>query len=421
MKVLKFGGTSVGSLRGFRNINKILSEQKNKLLVVVSAASGSTNKLLQIIETRQQSNLVDEYIQKEKDLNDTLGISSDFLEEYILELKSASSRNQILSIGERISMHRIYLANGELNPKMSVSWDLDFIIEGETLIEECKEGLISRVNSIFETTDILITTGFIGKNTLGNIVTLNRGGGDLSAALFASALDSEELQIWSDVPGVMTCDPRMISSAKIVKQMTYEEALELSFYGAKILHSKTVEPLVLKSIPLRVLNTFDLTCQGTLISDGVIPGNFIATGLSFQREMAIVHVSPKSKLVDNKFLMNLFSKLEMISVNCSMISFSKTSVSFIVSKNDINKIKIQNEENAECKCTEGIAVISLVGESLHDAHGVAALLFDTINKNDTNIEMISQSHSQTNILVAIKESRLEIILKSLHLNFFETS
>lgn len=412
----------MGSLRGFRNINKILSEQKNKVLVVVSAASGSTNKLLQIIESRQQSNLVDEYIQKEKDLNDTLGISSDFLEEYILELKSASSRNQILSIGERISMHRIYLANGDLNPKMSVSWDLDFIIEGESLIDKCKEGLISRVNSIFETTDILITTGFIGKNTLGNIVTLNRGGGDLSAALFASALDACELQIWSDVPGVMTCDPRMISSAKIVKQMTYEEALELSFYGAKILHSKTVEPLVLKSIPLRVLNTFDLTCQGTLISDGVIPGNFIATGLSFQGEMAIVHVSPDSKLVDNKFLMNLFSKLEMSSVNCSMISFSKTSVSFIVNKNDINKIiGIQNAENVECKCTEGIAVISLVGENLHDAHGVAALLFDIINKNDTNIEMISQSHSQTNILVAIKESRLEIILKSLHFKFFETS
>jgi aspartate kinase len=291
---------------------------------------------------------------------------------------------------------------------MQISWDLNFIIEGENLVEECKEDLISSVHDVLRTTDILITTGFIGKNKQDMPVTLNRGGGDLSAALFASALDATQLQIWSDVPGVMTCDPRVIPDVKIVKEMTYEEALELSFYGAKILHSKTVEPLVLKNIPLRVLNTFDLSCEGTLISSSKGTSENIATGLSFQRDMTIVYVSPETKLVDNLFLMNLFSQLR--TVNCSMISFSKTSVSFIVHKDDLPKLNIEN-----AVFTEGIAVISLVGENLRDRHGIAALLFETIKQN---IEMISQSHSQTNILVAIKETSLQSVLQSLHQTFF---
>jgi aspartate kinase len=408
MKVLKFGGTSVGSLIGFQNILKILTQIKEKVLVVVSAASGSTNLLLKIAESGDDS-LIDQYIQKECDLNTTLGIASEFVEPYH-KILQRSSRNEILAVGECISMHRLFLYATHLNPKMQISWDLNFIIEGENLVEECKEDLISSVHDVLRTTDILITTGFIGKNKHGVPVTLNRGGGDLSAALFASALDAIELQIWSDVPGVMTCDPRMIPNAKILKEMTYEEALELSFYGAKILHSKTVEPLVSKSIPLRVLNTFDLSCEGTLISQRASASKeHLATGLSFQRDMVIVYVSPESKLVDNLFLMHLFNKLQMI--NCSMISFSKTSVSFIVRNSDITKLNIEN-----AVFTEGIAVISLVGEKLRDTHGIAAQLFDTIK---TNIEMISQSHSQTNILVAIKESSLESVLNALHINFFE--
>jgi aspartate kinase len=406
VKVLKFGGTSVGSLIGFQNIIKILTQIKEKVLVVVSAASGSTNLLLKIAESGDDS-LIDQYIQKECDLNTILGIASDFVEPYHKNLQR-SSRNEILAVGECISMHRLFLYATHLNPKMQISWDLNFIIEGENLVEECKEDLISSVHDVLRTTDILITTGFIGKNKQDMPVTLNRGGGDLSAALFASALDATELQIWSDVPGIMTCDPRVIPDAKIVNEMTYEEALELSFYGAKILHSKTVEPLVLKNIPLRVLNTFDLSCEGTLISSSKGTSENIATGLSFQRDMTIVYVSPETKLVDNLFLMNLFSQLRTI--NCSMISFSKTSVSFIVHKDDLPKLNIEN-----AVFTEGIAVISLVGENLRDRHGIAALLFETIKQN---IEMISQSHSQTNILVAIKETSLQSVLQSLHETFF---
>ena len=405
MKVLKFGGTSVGSLTGFENIVKILSKIKETVLVVVSAASGSTNMLLKIAENRD-TNLINEYLQKEKTLNDSLIIPSDFLYKYTF----TGSRNEIVSIGEQISMNRLYHYVTHITHvthlAQAVSWDLNFIIEGESLVGDPA----SYISAIFQTSDILITTGFIGKNKRGEVVTLNRGGGDLSAALFCSALNAEELQIWSDVPGVMTCDPRIISNAKIVPEMTYEEALELSFYGAKILHSKTVEPLVLKNIPLRVLNTFDLTCQGTLISSSKSQDARVATGLSFQRDMAIVYVSPDSKLIDNRFLMNLFDKLQ--GINCSMISFSKTSMSFIVHKDDLNRLTIENAH-----FTEGIAVISLVGENLRDTHGIAARLFETIKEN---VEMISQSHSQTNILVAIRETNLNSVLNSVHKTFFET-
>lgn len=424
--VLKFGGTSVGSLIGFKNILEILMSRhiNKRKLIVVSAASGSTNMLIKI--ANGERDIILEYINKERELNTILGLNNDFLELYSSELNSEYNRDTILSFGERISMHRLYTylnmknmknVKSVKNVKMSVSWDLGFIVEKSIIIND------SNVMKIIDKMDseIIITTGFIGKNSNGNIVTLGRGGGDLSAALFASALNAECLEIWSDVPGIMTCDPRMISTARIIDHLTYEEALELSFYGAKILHSKTVEPLVTKNISLRVLNTFDLTCRGTLITNTkfntIMEQSGRCTGLSFQKDMVIVYISPKNKLVNNEYLLSLFNILDSISVNCSMISISKTSVSFIISKDDISYLSdFSDTIQSNTMFTFKIAVICIVGKNLYDTRGIAALLFNTIN---ANIEMISQSHSQTNILVAIKDNDLQNVLNNLHLQFFE--
>jgi aspartate kinase len=437
--VLKFGGTSLGSRIPFHNIKELLKDESriSKKLIIVSAASKSTNYLINIYNSYKNNNdrlnkmHFLEYKNHEINLNKSLEINNidfDLLFdelEHLLTLPSPKLdvllklKDNIISFGERISMHRLhhYLNLYNINSIAKQSWELGFITDsnyGEaTLLKSSYEKIKNIVDNIQD--EIIITTGFVGRDATNNITTLGRGGSDLSASLFSSAINSPEIQIWSDVPGIMTCDPRIIKKTKLINEMTYDEALELSFHGAKILHPKTVEPLLSKNISMRVLNTFDLNCSGTLIKKGIFNKNG-PTGLSFSKDNIILQITPKDQLMTNSFISNVFDMLN--DNHCNLVSISKTTMSIAV--NDISEnILKELSKKFNIEVNKHISVICLVGENMHNKLGTASKFFQTITDCNINIEMISQSSIQSNILVAVKDEHLITLLTKLHEIFFE--
>jgi aspartate kinase len=272
--------------------------------------------------------------------------------------------------------------------------------------------------------DIIITTGFIGKDKYNKITTLGRGGSDLSATLFAKALNPINVQIWSDVPGVMSSDPRYIKNTKLLDDISYNEALELSFFGAKILHPETLEPILETKIPLYILNTFDLNCDGTIIKDiknkTEKNTNSIVKCISFNDNNSIIYIEPKNTFITNEFICNIFHTLNNTNIKCSMISFSKTSLSICI-KTEYNTEKLLNKllfnNTTKVSFQDKIGVICVVGESLYETQGIASKIFSTVSDCKSNIEMISQSVSQTNILFAIKQDNLVNVVQCIHDRF----
>ena len=446
--VLKFGGTSVGSQVGFQNIKRILLKQEYcnfKQLIVVSAASKSTNYLINIYDNLINKNIEQEIIKikfleyrnHEENLNKNLNINHNYFDLFFDELGSLlyehlikknitysnidlnKLKDQIVSFGERISMCRLYnyLKLNGINSIYKPSWELGFITDSvyteATLLQSSYPNINKIINNIKD--NIIITSGFIGKDIEGNITTLGRGGGDLSASLFSSALNAPEIQIWSDVPGIMTCDPRVIKKSKLIHEMTYNEALELSFHGAKILHPQTVEPLLGKNISMRVLNTFDIDSKGTLIKKNAL-NKYGPCGLSFSKDNLILQITPKNELITNHLISDIFNILD--NNHHHLVSISKTSMSVAV--NDITEDTLRHlSKKFNIEINKGISVICLVGENMHNKLGIASKFFQTITDCNINIEMISQSSLQTNILVAVKNENLIKLLEKLHEVFFE--
>jgi aspartate kinase len=261
---------------------------------------------------------------------------------------------------------------------------------------------------------IIITTGFIAANSQGNVTTLGRGGSDLSASLFGVALDAN-IQIWTDVPGVMTCDPKITPNARLVPFMTLTEAYELSFYGAKVLHPKTIEPLLQKPhLTLQVLNTFQPSHVGTLISRDRFINYGKPIAISLSKENVIVHLSD---------IQNFYKVFEIFSkhhIQLSMLSTSKSSVSFALSKvSNLNYIMDSLSETCSVYVQEGFSVISIVGEGLKNTIGIASRVFQAAAKLGVNIEMISQSSGQVNISIAVSNTSSIPLIQQLHHEFFE--
>lgn len=458
--ILKFGGTSVGKLEGLLNIKKIVlsnSTIKNldptiPKIIIVSAATNSTNILEKIYNTildkdeLKFNELLKEYVQHETNLNKQLNINNNEVNKCLESLKNLyyefkdenlKLKDLILSYGEIISMHRLYELLCRKNSENQVykkikkcySWDLGFITDSNfgnaRLLNNSFKLIKNKYDQLEkeEMPDIIITTGFIGKNDKNEITTLGRGGSDLSATLFAKALNPICVQIWSDVPGIMTSDPRYIKNTQLINNISYNEALELSFYGAKILHPETLEPILEYSIPLHILNTFDLNCDGTIIDNkqnSKETSTKTMKGISYNDENSIIYIEPKNSFISNNFVCNIFLILNSIDIKCSMISFSKTSLSICIKtelKSDklLNRLLFNNSNKVTSK--DNIGVICVVGESLCETQGIASKIFSIVSDCKTNIEMISQSVSQTNILFAIKQENIIDVVQQIHDKF----
>ena len=451
MKVLKFGGTSVESASAIRKVRDIILQETTDIIVVVSALGGITDKILKA--ARVAASATEDYhpiLAEIKDrhfttINELFNGSApikNIAEELLEELEqiltgitlvgelTPKTLDRIAGIGERISSHLIaQFIPGAIRKDSSelIQTDNNFGKAGVNFQVTNKN-----IRDVFHSfTGIAVVPGFIAKNAKGEFTTLGRGGSDFTAAIFAAALEVKSLEIWTDVNGFMTADPRVITKAYTIPELTYSEAMELSHFGAKVIYPPTILPVYQKGIPIRVKNTFNPQNAGTLILQGTkTPRERPIKGISSISGISLLTLQGLGMVGVTGISMRLFTALARVNVNVILISqaSSENSISVAIDEHMVEfaENSIRNEFEKEILSGQvskvdvegGLSIVAIVGENMKHTTGVAGKLFSTIGKNGINIIAIAQGASELNISWVVKTSELRKTLNVVHESFF---
>lgn len=420
MKVLKFGGTSVGSVENMRAVMQLITDGNQKL-VVLSAMSGTTNSLVEIANYLQKKNkdaareVISQLAQKyNKVINDLFETSEKkekgklIVDEIFQTIKSYTSgeftevgENTIVAQGELLStalFTELMLENGYKCVNLPA---LDFMkIDSEKAADSyfIREN-IQKVLQQTEVADYYITQGFICRNADGEIDNLQRGGSDYTATLVGAAIDSEEVEIWTDIDGFHNNDPRFVENTRKIDQLSFDEAAELAYFGAKILHPQTVLPAKLQNIPVRLKNTMNPSDPGTLIS-----GESIGQGIkAVAAKDGITAIKIRSYRMLNAygFLKSVFEIFEFFKTPIDMISTSEVSVSVTIDNiKHLNEIVSELKEYGEVEVDTDLTIVCIVGDQIAEETGFASKVFSALK--NIQIRMISYGGSNHNISVLVK-------------------
>ncbi|WP_448702056.1 bifunctional aspartate kinase/homoserine dehydrogenase I [Mucilaginibacter sp. AW1-3] len=459
MKVLKFGGTSVGSVQSISTVLNILKQETQNgenPVVVLSAMSGVTNLLVSMAEQAALGNSFSDSlaelekkhfdvvralleVQQQNPVFTKLKIYFNELEDLLNGIHSlreltAQTRDLVLSYGERCSTFMVSKIAAQQFPQSQFVNAADLIKTdssfGHAKVNmELTEMLVR--NYYYENTGrLLFVTGFISSNDAGRITTLGRGGSDYTAAILGSALNASEIQVWTDVNGMMTADPRMVKKAFSLPELSYTEAMELSFFGAKVIYPPTMIPAFLKKIPIVILNTFDTAFAGTYIRHNVSPSNLPIKGISSINEVSIINLEGSGMVGKAGFSGRLFSMLarEQISVILITQSSSEHSITFAIPPADAVKalhlieqefeLELQAKKLDKPQIEQNLSVLAIVGENMKQTPGISGKLFHALGRNGINVRAIAQGSSEYNISVIISRSDLAKALNAVHDSFF---
>ena len=459
MKILKFGGTSVGSVQSIQtllNILKVEVDNDEKPVVVLSAMSGVTNLLVSMaegaangvdfaeslkeLETRHfdvVKALLN--IQNQNPALTRLKIFFNQLEDLLqgiltLQELTPKTRDHVLSFGERCSTLMICKIAAQHFPQ-SHCVDASELIRTDSSFGQAKVNIelteqLIRGFQQEHSDKMLFVTGFIAANDNGQVTTLGRGGSDYTAAIFGSALNAQEIQIWTDVNGMMTADPRMVKKAFSLPELTYTEAMELSYFGAKVIYPPTMIPAFLKKIPIVIKNTFEPGFEGTVIRHDCKPSNLPIKGISSINNISIINLEGSGMVGKSGFSGRLFSLLAREQINIILItqSSSEHSITFAVQPGDTEKarhliqqefeLELQAKKLDEVVIEENLAIIAIVGENMKQTPGVSGKLFHALGRNGVNVRAIAQGSSEYNISVIISAHDLAKALNAVHDGFF---
>ncbi len=457
LRVMKFGGTSVGDSQRIKHVAELVKKYKSKeTVVVVSAMAGVTDELLTVAK-KVAHGLTEEDIKnivgalrekhiitaKEAVLREFLEIPLISIEKLCHELEklligisyvgelTPRSLDYVLSFGERLCAP---ILSGALNSiGVKSKWFTGYEAGITTNSNFGRASLIweitnKRVNEILKPLlkeYVPVVTGFIAGDEKGRITTLGRGGSDYSASIIGSALNADEIWIWTDVDGIMTTDPRLVSDARTIKVISYIEAMELAYFGARVLHPKTIEPAMEKGIPVRVRNTFNPENEGTLIVREQERIEDIVKAVSVMKDVVMLNISGASMIGMPGIVARVFNALAEENINILMISqaSSEANISFVIAKEDFKKaLEVLNKEfkNNYIKQIEylkDIAIIAVVGAGMIGTKGVAARVFKAVADAGVNIIMIAQGSSEVNISFVILEKDAKKAAEALHREF----
>jgi aspartate kinase len=268
----------------------------------------------------------------------------------------------------------------------------------------------------------LVVTGFIAKDKNGDITTIGRSGSDLSASVFAAAIGAKEVQIWKDVPGVMSPNPRLIAKARPLARLSFEEASELAYYGAQVLHPATMVPAIERQIPIRVLHTFDPEAPGTLVMmDSPIDSEFPVKCIVYKKDQVMVNVRSERMLGMEGFMARIFNICDRHKIVIDMISTSEVSVSMTTKTREEKKLEALRRDLSEVGAVEILqdkCIVAIVGEGMKHTVGVAARTFQAVAKAGVSLQMISQGASEINITFLIENDEVPQTIGALHKEFF---
>ena len=462
MKVLKFGGTSVGSVESILNLKKIVEGQDEPVVVVVSALGGITDKLIntskvavagdetyltsynEMVERHHQ--MIDAIITDTKKKETLLATVDDLLGQlksiyqgvYLIGDLSEKTSNAIVSYGERISSNIVAALIEDAKWYNSLEFIKTKHKQGRNLFSNSVSNpLILDVFGDFKngttTHKVCVAGGFISTDSVtGEVTNLGRGGSDYTAAILAAALDAEVLEVWTDVSGFMTADPRVINTAYPIERLSYVEATELCNFGAKVVYPPTIYPVCIKNIPILIKNTFHPEDKGTIITslDEDEDNGRAIKGISSINNTSLITVSGLSMVGVIGVNRRIFTALANEGISVFMVSqaSSENSTSIGVREQDVEEaVSVLNNEfkneiadgamfpmHAEC----GLATIAIVGENMKHAAGIAGKLFGTLGRSGISVIACAQGASETNISFVVKSDFLRKSLNVLHDSFF---
>ena len=459
MKVLKFGGTSVGTVDSIRTLIEILKKEKSERqnpVVVLSAMSGVTNLLISMADRAANgedfaahlTELENRHFDVVKALLDVprqnpvftkLKLFFNQLEDLLQGISSLQeltpkTRDLVLSYGERCSTFMVSKI-ADQNVGEAIYADASELIKTDSTYGQARvqtELTELLIKNFYEENrgKLIFVTGFIASNDAGKITTLGRGGSDYTAALIGSALNAEEIEIWTDVNGMMTADPRMVKKAFPLKELSYTEAMELSYFGAKVIYPPTMIPAFLKRIPIVIRNTFEPDFKGTIIRHDCREADHPIKGISSINEISVLNLQGSGMVGKAGFSGRLFSLLSREQINVILItqSSSEHSITFAVHPADAIKAKLLIEQEFELELEakkiespvveEDLAALAIVGENMKQTPGISGTLFHALGRNGVNVRAIAQGSSEYNISVIISRHDLEKALNAVHDAFY---
>ena len=452
MKVLKFGGTSVGSVNAIRQVAEIVQQEASSgpLLVVVSAFSGVTNRLEDLCQVAsngdiQYRNILDELSDQHHDVFEQLvsEMKSEFIDKQLQLLKEVcdgihllkelteKSRDYVMSFGERMSSFIIAEYFKALSPT-SLFDSRDYIVVNEDLgryAVDVKESS-RRLKDIESFSTVNIFPGFIASKADGVTTTLGRGGSDYTAALLANLVDAEELQIWTDVSGILSADPGLVRQAKVIDHLSYEEAMELSHFGAKVIYPPSIQPALTKKIPIKIKNTFSPEDAGTLVTTEWDEDKQLIRGISSIKNIVLINLTGAGMVGMPHFSSRFFQALSRQGISVILITQASSEHSICAAivghelKDALKALKkefeseISSNRLSEIEVEKDLSILALVGSNMRNQVGVSGQMFHILGKNGISIKAIAQGSSERNISAVIPQPNLKKALNVLHEGFF---
>jgi aspartate kinase len=447
--VLKFGGTSVSSTQNIRNVADLIKKltKEHKIIPVFSAISGVTDDLIRITNLIQNRNkeaanslakkiikmhidIANQCVKNpkiKKELLDKMKTDLDELQDLLhgmllLGEVTPRSSDYLISFGERLSINLVAFTLNEIGVKAipMTGKDVGIVTDSnfggaKPLMDTTRLHVSHTVENLLQKKIMPVIGGFAGADQHGNITTFGRGGSDYTATIIASSIKADEVWLMSDVDGLMTTDPKIVKNAKLIKEVSYIEAMEMALFGAKYIHPRALEPLVTKKIPLRIRNTFNINNSGTLVT---------ASPQADTQKM-VKCVRGGSMVGAPGTAATIFSILAKEGINIMMISQSpsESSISIIVKKNDLDKAVNSLEMNLLGKIikkvdvTVDVSIIALIGSGMRGMTGVASKVFTAVAKKGVNVIMIAQGSSELNLAFVVKDSDCNVAVQALHDEF----
>ena len=439
MIVLKFGGTSVGGTEPIRRVGQIVERAlPRKPVVVVSAVAGVTNRLFRIADLALShgdwqadlDSLADLHRSILADLDLDVGLLDGLVDElqglirgiHLLGECTPRARDHLVSYGERFSVRIVsaHLAKVGIPVACLDSFDAGLITNDHygaarplPDVDERIRGALSALGAV------PVITGYIGKDPGGNITTLGRGGSDYSASIFGAALDVEEIQIWTDVDGVMTADPRIVKGARFIPRMSFAEASELAFYGAKVLHPATMIPAVRKNIPIRVLNSYRPEFEGTTIVARLEPTERMVKSIASKDRIAVVNIVAPPMIFQYGFVERVADVFGRHEIVIDMIATSEVSLAMTTdAAARLEPVVAELSRFAEVTVQRDMSLVSVVGEEMRERVDLTAKVFNLLARTKTPIEMISYGATRNNLAFVVTQDRVKDVVTALHAELF---
>jgi len=448
MIVMKFGGTSVQDSTAIDRVAAIVKDRlKLKPVVVVSALAKVTDQLLAMARAAGSGDrktaldlsraLRERHYTTAGELLGTgiftslhgeLEEAFDALDELLRGIVAVGeltprTTDQVAAQGELFSSRiaaAAFAARGIdaalVDSRQCIVTDSNYM-KAAPLMEETNERLKSKILPLLDSGKVPVMGGFIGATKSGATTTIGRGGSDYSAAIVGAGLGAQRIDIWTDVDGMMTTDPNLCPDARRIKVISFDEAAELAYFGAKVLHPSTVLPAVQKNIPVYILNSRNPSCEGTRIATRVPSCRNFFKAIAAKKRITIIDVAATRMLLAHGFLKAIFEVFDRHRVSVDVVSTSEVSVSVTVDSNEsIPALAADLAKLADVKYEGRKAIVCVVGESLREKPGVAARVFGELS--DIQIRMISQGASEINLTFVIEEDDVPQVVKRLHSTFF---